>query len=109
MTIRMVNLTCPKCGMSLDISVEDLESYCPICGGKLFMSVPQVIDVLNQNKEIKRKDIKYATKVSDLKYTKKKIKNKTNFVDVLMSVLFVIIIAVFLILISYFIAGFQQV
>lgn len=105
--IRMVNLTCPKCGMSLDISIDDLESYCPICGGKLFMSVPQVIDVLNQNKEIKRKDIKYATKVSDLKYTKKK--NKTNFVGVLMSVLFVIIITVFLILISYFIAGFQQV
>lgn len=71
--IRMVNLSCPKCSLSLDVEVDSLESYCPVCGGKLYMSVPQVIDVLDQKKEIKRKDVKYATVLSDVQ-----IVGKTN-------------------------------
>lgn len=73
--IRMVNLTCPKCGMSLDLDVDAIESYCPNCGGKLFITVSQAIDVWNEKKMIKRKDIKYATKVSEVNDTKRDSKS----------------------------------
>ena len=64
--IRMVNLTCLKCGMSLDISVEGLCSYCPHCGGKLYITVRQMMDILNNKKEIEQKGVKYATRLSDV-------------------------------------------
>ena len=64
--IRMVNLSCPKCGMSLDISVEGLCSHCPNCGGPLMITVRQVMDILNDKKEIKQKGVKYATRLSDV-------------------------------------------
>lgn len=77
--IRMVNLTCLKCGMSLDVNVETIECYCPNCGGKLYMSAPQVIDVLEQKREIKRKDVKYATALSDVQIVRRTgVHNKKN-------------------------------
>lgn len=64
--MRMVNLSCPKCGMSLDISADDLCSYCPNCGGALTITVRQMMDILNDKKEIMQKGVKYATRLSDV-------------------------------------------
>ncbi len=64
--IRMVNLSCLKCGMSLDVEASHVQRYCPSCGGKLFISVNQMIDILDEKQEIRQKGVKYATLMSDV-------------------------------------------
>ena len=64
MAIRMVNLTCLKCGMSLDCDVSSLQSFCPECGAPLLVTVTQLMDILDEKKELKRKDIKYEKDVT---------------------------------------------
>ena len=70
--IRMVNLQCPKCGMSLDIAVEAICSRCPNCGGELQISVRRMMDIMNDKKEIMQKGVRYATRLSDVKVLQKK-------------------------------------
>lgn len=86
--IRMVNLTCLKCGMSLDISADHLCSYCPHCGSALMITVRQVMDILNDKKEIRQKSVKYATQMSDVQLRKKEKtrKKKIDIVRVLIAV-----------------------
>ena len=70
---RLVNLSCRKCGMSLDTDVSIIQSFCPNCGGELFITVKQMMDILDDRKEIKSKNVKYIKDVKLEKRTKKKI------------------------------------
>lgn len=106
--IRMVNLTCPKCGMSLDVDVESLESYCPNCGGKLYISVPQAIDVFEQKKMIKRKNVKYATMFSDVKSMKETKKSGLDAWTPAITILSILLIITMIVLIWYFIYGMNN-
>ena len=94
--IRMVNLTCLKCGMSLDISADNLCSHCPNCGGALMITVRQVMDILNDKKEIMQKGVKYATKLSDVQIREKEKARKRN-IDIVR-----ILIAVSMALVVFF-------
>lgn len=76
--MRMVNLSCRKCGMSLDVSADDIASHCPNCGTVLSITVPQMIDILNDKKEIKRKGLKYSTQVTGTKIRAEKKKKRNN-------------------------------
>lgn len=79
--IRMVNLACRKCGMSLDIDAANLQTYCPNCGEELLITVKQVMDILDEKKEIKQKNVKY---VKDVTLVKKKSKKKLDILPVLL-------------------------
>ena len=76
--IRMVNLMCPKCGMSLDCDASHMQSHCPNCGTKLFISVLQVMDILNEKKEAKRKGIVYVNNATVMKQKTAVIPKKKN-------------------------------
>ena len=62
--VRMVNLSCRKCGMSLDCDASHMQAFCPNCGGRLFITVSQVMDILDEKKIIRQKSVKYMTDVS---------------------------------------------
>lgn len=104
--IRMVNLSCRKCGMSLDEDVNRLDRFCPNCGGKLYISVSQAMDIFNDKKEIERKNVKYATQVYSIKEQKTEPKKQIKFIDVLFYIVSCIILIGYGILIWYFVAGF---
>jgi hypothetical protein len=80
--------------MSLDISADDLCSYCPHCGGALMITVRQVMDILNDKKEIMQKGVKYATKLSDVQIREKEKtrKKKIDIVRVLIAVSMALVI-----------------
>ena len=92
--IKMVNLICRKCGMSLDVDAEHIQEFCPHCGEELLIRITTAMDIWNEKKVLKRKDLKYATQVSDVNIVKSKDKrkvviNKTLlFVTIFMVVLF---------------------
>lgn len=58
--VRMVNLSCRKCGMSLDCDASHMQAFCPNCGGRLFITVSQVMDILNGRKEMKESKVMYS-------------------------------------------------
>ena len=104
--IRMANLTCRQCGMSLDEDVNNLDRYCPNCGAKLFITVGQVIDILDDRKELKRKDVKYSTQIHKVSDEKKSQKQKQDFVQTFAVIGAIAVILMTVVLIGYFIAGF---
>ena len=59
--IRMVNLSCRKCGMSIDFPVDHIDAYCPSCGGPLTITVKQMQDILSEKKNIRQKGVTYET------------------------------------------------
>ena len=103
--IRMANLTCRQCGMSLDEDVNNLDCYCPNCGAKLFISVSQAIDIWNDKKEIKRKDVKYSTEIYAVRDQKTEQKKRSGFWDLLGYAAVIIVLIIYAIIIGYFIAG----
>lgn len=94
--IRMVNLSCPKCGMSLDISVEGLCSHCPNCGGPLMITVRQMMDILNEKKEIMQKGVKYATRLSDVNVVEKEEQPVKFDIRVFLITFLITLLAIFL-------------
>lgn len=85
--VRMVNLSCRKCGISLDLDSANLQAYCPVCGEELLMTVKQVMDILDDKKEIRQKSVRY---VKDVTLTEKKPKKKLDILPVLLFVCMVI-------------------
>ena len=49
--------------MSLDCDASHMQTFCPNCGNKLFISVSQVNDILNERKEIRQSKVKYTKDV----------------------------------------------
>ena len=76
--IRMVNVNCIRCGTSIDIDASNLQAFCPNCGEKLVITVSQVMDILDEKKEIKRKGIVYEKDVN-VRKTEKKAKPKRDY------------------------------
>lgn len=105
--IRMANLTCRQCGMSLDEDVNSLDRYCPNCGAKLFITVSQAIDIWDDKKELKRKDVKYSTQIHAVKDKKSKEEKRMSSLEILGYVAIAVLIIVYAVLIGYFIAGFD--
>ncbi|MBP5461596.1 MAG: hypothetical protein J6Y20_05660 [Lachnospiraceae bacterium] len=90
--IKMVNLTCRHCGMSLDVDAGNLQAYCPNCGNALLITVKQLMDILDEKKEIKQKSIKYVKDV-----TLVETKRKKNRIDILpVALIFLIVSAIVL-------------
>lgn len=79
--VRLVNLACRKCGMSIDMDANFLQSYCPNCGDELLITVRQVMDILDERKEIRQKNVKY---IKDVNLAKKKPKKKIDILPVVM-------------------------
>lgn len=98
--IRMVNLTCPKCGMSLDCDAANMQTHCPNCSGKLLITVSQVMDILDEKKEIKRKGVVYEKDVT-IRQTEKKPKPKHDWGWIIVS-FSVIVILTMLVLMGVF-------
>lgn len=71
--IRIVNLICKECGMSLDVDAKHLQTRCPNCGASLLMTVSRVIDILDEKKEIREKGVAYT---KDLRVIQGKTKKK---------------------------------
>ena len=103
--IRMANLMCRQCGMSIDEDVNGLDAYCPNCGGKLYISVSQAIDIWNEKKEFKRKDVKYSTQVSALKDRKSKEKKTIDIWHICGLVTIAAVLLVFGLLVWFFVKG----
>lgn len=91
--IRMVNLTCLKCGMSLDVGAAHVQRYCPLCGGKLFISVNQMIDILDEKQEIKESLVKYEKRIKLIKFDNPKRKRNLRWIWI--TLLVVLIFAMF--------------
>lgn len=106
--IRMVNLSCRRCGMSLDEDVNNLDQYCPNCGGKLFITVSNAMDIWNDKKELKRKDVKYSTQIHAVKDKKSKEEKRMSSLEILGYVAIAVLIIVYAVLIGYFAAGFTN-
>lgn len=95
--IRMVNLTCPKCGMSLDTDVDHIEEFCPNCGNGLLIPVSKAVDIWNEKKSLKRKDVKYIQSVETVKPVKIKKQEKT--VDIWLVIIVFMIFVTFIVMI----------
>ena len=49
-----LELTCVKCGGSLNLDLDNLQSFCPYCGSKLMIDTNQLSDILSEREETKR-------------------------------------------------------
>ena len=67
-------MSCPKCGASLDIDLENIIAYCPHCGAKLMFDAAQIQEFLIEKEKTKQK-------IAELEHEKemKKIDNDSTF------------------------------
>ena len=109
MANRMVNLSCRQCGMSLDTDVDHLFDYCPECGGEMYISVHKAMDIRDEKKMSKRKDIKYVNTVYTVPNgNEKKPEKKKLDIYTIMSIAFFVAMVTMVILWYYFIVGFNM-
>lgn len=57
--------------MSIDVDAENIQEFCPHCGEELLIRISTAMDIWNGKKELKRKDLKYATQISQVSVDKK--------------------------------------
>lgn len=44
--MRLINLTCEKCGADLELDLDHITAYCPYCGNRLMIDVANIDKVL---------------------------------------------------------------
>ena len=52
--MKMLDLTCRKCGGSLSTDIDNLYAHCPHCGQKLLFDLDQIEFVLAEREKTKR-------------------------------------------------------
>lgn len=87
--VRLVNLACRKCGMSLDLDAANLQAFCPNCGDELLITVKQVMDILDERKEIRQKSVKY---IKDVNLAEPKPKKRIDILPVVMFITIVLLV-----------------
>lgn len=56
--MKMIELTCQKCGGVLNADIDNLFAYCPHCGQKLLFDLEQIEFVLAEREKTKREQEK---------------------------------------------------
>ena len=51
---NQIELTCSKCGGSLNFDLDNMQSFCPYCGEKLLIDTSQLGMILSEKEETKR-------------------------------------------------------
>lgn len=44
--MRLINLTCEKCGADLELDLDHITAYCPYCGNRLMIDVANLDKIL---------------------------------------------------------------
>jgi DNA-directed RNA polymerase subunit RPC12/RpoP len=57
--MRLIQLTCSKCGASLNLDLDNLQAYCPYCGQKLMIDMDQMNQILTEKEKTKRQQMEY--------------------------------------------------
>lgn len=77
--MKLITLTCEKCGASLEVDTDNLMASCPYCGAKMMVEVDDLQQLLLSKEQTKRDEMKYAheTEMKNIEAEESKWYNKT--------------------------------
>lgn len=83
--MKMIDLTCQKCGGNLKADIDNLYAFCPHCGQKLLFDLEQIEFVLAEREKTKREQEKTkreqeVTKRAKLDHEYKEKHNHSEFI-----------------------------
>lgn len=91
-----------KCGASLEVDLDNMQMFCQYCGAKLAFDISSedLVSVLKEKEETKRKEIALNEKTIMLEHIRKEEKSLDLFVFAGLGG-FAVIIAIFCIIMSF--------
>ena len=68
-----LKLSCTKCGADLTLDLDNIQAYCPYCGERILIDMPQLQKILSERERTKRFAIE---KYYEDRNNKRKAENK---------------------------------
>ena len=93
--MKMIELTCQKCGGVLNADIDNLYAYCPHCGQKLLFDLEQIEFVIAEREKTKREQEVTKRIQLEQEHKTKRIQSNQTQLLLFMAMFFVFALIVF--------------